>query len=525
MAGDPGDLDHSFGGDGRVALPSSDAFVPRAVGVDSRDRIVVGGTLCDPDSATRDGTCLEGGDANFRVARLTPDGGLDGEFGDGGFVTTAVGESRSVAFDLLLTRTGRIVVAGVARLDGRDVFALVAYRPDGSLDPAFGTGGEVLTPIGSSYASISDVAEGPGGMLLAVGQAVDGNGRPSMAIARYTPDGALDSSFGTAGATLGGSAAFNYGLAVAVAPSGSALIAGAVSDARDDRASYRFGQVRVTPDGALDRAFGKGGSAEHAVGDAASFANAVVSTGGDGWLAAGAALVDNGSRQAMAVVRGGRNGRLDRSFGRRGSTLITLRGGAVANDVLIGSAGRPVVIGQAGRSDDSYDFATVRLQRNGALDRTFGHNGAAFVRWPGYPIARAVAGAFQRSGRLVTVGLGCVGGTKAECIGGTTRLLVARQFAGADRTAPAIRVGRPKPLGKRRVQVAVGLSEPGRLTVRVRSGGRMVAKRTWRSKRAGFAVRVRLPRRLLERRSRLIVRATDVAGNTALRRFTIRLPR
>ncbi len=164
-------------------------------------------------------------------------------------------------------------------------------------------------------------------------------------------------------------------------------------------------------------------------------------------------------------------------FGRRGRTVIRLLQGSIANDVVMEDE-RPVLVGQAATDVGGYAFATVRLTATGRRDPDFSGDGVAIVRWPEYPIARATAGALQRGGRLVTVGIGCVGGTDARCTGGTARLLIARQLLGMDRTAPAIRVGR---LGRhitvrrlRRLSLPVGLSEPGRLTAQLLSGRRLL---------------------------------------------------
>src|SRR3954451_14669264 len=128
----PGDLDPSFSGDGRVSLPAAGSFVTRALALAPDGSIVIAGASCAPDPATADATCLREGDASFRLARLTRDGGLDSEFGDGGFVTTPVGAGRSQAFDVVVLPSGGIVAAGVARdADGRDALALVRYDERG----------------------------------------------------------------------------------------------------------------------------------------------------------------------------------------------------------------------------------------------------------------------------------------------------------------------------------------------------------------------------------------------------------
>ena len=141
----PGDLDASFSGDGRVStLTSPDTFVARAVAMQPDGRIVVAGYSCNT------GTCGPTGDSSFRLLRYTSDGGLDTDFGQGGMVTTAVGVGRSQAFDVIVRADGTIVAGGVASADALDPgsFALVGYKPNGTLDTTFGTGGRVITRVG-----------------------------------------------------------------------------------------------------------------------------------------------------------------------------------------------------------------------------------------------------------------------------------------------------------------------------------------------------------------------------------------
>ena len=87
--------------------------------------VMVGGTFVD-----------------FVMARFLADGTLDPGFGEGGMVTTDIQpDQQEEALAVALDPDGRIVVAGYSGFDA--TMALARYLPDGSLDPAFGTGGIV----------------------------------------------------------------------------------------------------------------------------------------------------------------------------------------------------------------------------------------------------------------------------------------------------------------------------------------------------------------------------------------------
>src|SRR5438034_25654 len=133
----------------------------------------------------------------FALARYDPDGSLDPTFGDGGKQllggcagTVGAGMSaNAVAID----PAGRIVLAGSCSVS---TFALARYNSDGSLDPTFGSGGFVTTQFagGSGAGDAFSIAIDPSGRIVAAGFAF-----PPFALARYTPAGALDPTFGSGG--------------------------------------------------------------------------------------------------------------------------------------------------------------------------------------------------------------------------------------------------------------------------------------------------------------------------------------
>ncbi len=130
---DRGELDTTFGGDGKVLTDFHSTENERidALAIDRAGRIVVGGAADD----------------KFALARYLNDGGLDPSFHhDGKVITDFRSTPEEHIYALALDRLGRIVVAGSA--DGQ--FALARYTEDGNLDPSFDGDGKVLTDFRSS---------------------------------------------------------------------------------------------------------------------------------------------------------------------------------------------------------------------------------------------------------------------------------------------------------------------------------------------------------------------------------------
>jgi len=85
----------------------------------------------------------------FAVVRYLPDGSLDTSFdGDGRVTTTDFEFANDLANALIVQPDGTIVAAGHSNVGGffdPAALAVAQYRPDGSLDSGFGSGGKVLT--------------------------------------------------------------------------------------------------------------------------------------------------------------------------------------------------------------------------------------------------------------------------------------------------------------------------------------------------------------------------------------------
>jgi uncharacterized delta-60 repeat protein len=165
--------------------------------------------------------------ARFALARYNADGSLDATFGTGGKFSNSLGGSDAFAFALALRADGRIVLAGYFLSGYRNHdFALARYNPNGSLDTTFGAGGQVITDL---FGATDDIAYGltlaPGGRLLAVGHTGQ---YPNfkLALARFNSSGQLDQTFGSAGkvqTTIGTS---SNAYTAALQPDGRILVGG-----------------------------------------------------------------------------------------------------------------------------------------------------------------------------------------------------------------------------------------------------------------------------------------------------------
>ena len=199
----------------------------------------------------------------MEVARYGTNGSLDPTFGSGGRVTTLFGEFESSQAQALTVQTdGTLLVAGIAGSFTVDSFLQVRYLANGSLDPNFAGDGHIRTPFYSSRARVNAVAAQPDGKLVAAGYAATqcnslGCGSNQFAVSRYLPTGTVDTTFGTGGTVLTG---FPNGpaeaRAVAIQPDGKIVVAG---EGTTDWPGPGVALARYLPDGTLDSSFGTGG--------------------------------------------------------------------------------------------------------------------------------------------------------------------------------------------------------------------------------------------------------------------------
>ena len=191
-----GQLDRSVSGDGRVSLDLGYGDdIARAVAVLPRGKILVAGQGTRNRGLTED---------DFALVRLRRDGARDPTFSGDGVCLINFGARRfDISYSLDVQEDGRILVAG-SSADERDAHPRVAIArldPDGSLDGGFGNGGLLRFRPGPYGGYAAAVLQHPDGRILVAGRRfVDGQHDASdWMVLRHQAGGSLDPSFGEGG--------------------------------------------------------------------------------------------------------------------------------------------------------------------------------------------------------------------------------------------------------------------------------------------------------------------------------------
>src|ERR1051325_5285566 len=172
------------------------------------------------------GQTWNGSNYDFAVVRYNGDGTLDTSFNGTGMVTTAFGSGTDIGSSVAVQEDGKIVVAGYSLIGTSSDFAVARYNPDGSLDTSFNGTGKVTTDIGGGFDVGHSVAMQGDGKVVVAGWSFAGFSY-DFALVRYNSDGSLDTSFnGTGKATtdIGGSA--DEGFSVVIQEDGKIVAAG-----------------------------------------------------------------------------------------------------------------------------------------------------------------------------------------------------------------------------------------------------------------------------------------------------------
>jgi len=395
----PGALDTSFGSGGRVRT---------GLGFDDDKALAM--AIQDDGKILTAGLSTEGTSSIFTIARFQTSGALDTTFGlrENGRADYFIGEARCVG----LQTDGKIVAAGT---NGTD--ALIArYKADGTRDEktpseeGFNATGTATLSIVSGRNIINSLAlqqnELNDEMIVVVGEAYSEGTNTQSFIARFTPEGKLDTNFGTNGihtdiidGTLSSSAEV-----VKIQSDGKIVVGGNFKDSAGTKSGYLR---RYDKDGNLDQSFASNSGMVTISTGTNSILTAVVIIPVDEILVAG---TKNIGAYDLFLMRYDKDGNLDSTFGTTGSVFIDdiNHGVEQAADLAVQTDGK-IIIGATFHPVTgtilTNDFALFRYDANGALDTTFG-NGDGMTTTDfgsGYYDEISAIG-LQQDGKIISVG-------------------------------------------------------------------------------------------------------------------------
>jgi uncharacterized delta-60 repeat protein len=419
-----GTLDSTFGAGGKVVVDYLGRYDSLASLVIQNDGKIV--------AVGYTGTAGTGANPMFLVVRVNSDGSFDSTFGSGGKVTTSrVG--LETAASAALQSDGKIIVGGSSGItsNGFDTgsdFMVVRYNTNGTLDTSFSGDGIATADFGNSEEYFSTVIVDPQGRILACGSTYH-NGSPyriDPCMARFTADGALDTTFGTAGLLQSDR---NQSVDVANAfqlLSDGRVIAGGYTESGSP---YGIQLSRYTSSNVLDTSFGAGGWHGWSILGYPSISQGVsgmsVQSDGTIMVTGTQAIMSGAGGQKVFLGRFLPDGANDPSFASGG--LVSANFGstyATSNAMVIQSDGRIIIVGSANNATDGTNdillarFGTPVIStipdfsgpNDGTPDTTLGISGLITTSFHPVDGAGSHASLQQPDGKVILVGSAVLGG-------------------------------------------------------------------------------------------------------------------
>jgi len=344
-----GTLDLDFGFGGKVI--TSDEIKANAY--------IAGIVLENEGSIVAVGTADYNPGLYLTLAKYNSDGSLDKSFGGKGIFIEALLPGHETATGVAVQADGKIVATGYTEVDesGNNEIFLARYSDTGSLDADFNVDGLVRTSIGVSCNANSVAIQKNDGKIVVAGSLSYG-GRDVFLLLRYETNGTLDKTFGS-GAGYVWTQIDSYkdiGTAVAIQDDGKIVVAG---KSRNSEGNYDITLVRYERDGGLDTGFGRDGIVTTGIYSGDDEANAVMIQKNGKIVVSGYSVLDNKMR--FVIVRYNSDGSHDTGFGDNGGYVLAYqdKGDSEATGVAIQKDGKIVAAGYATTGDT--DFAIVRL--------------------------------------------------------------------------------------------------------------------------------------------------------------------
>ncbi len=311
--------------------------------------------------------CGSSGD-DCLIAKLLPGGAPDLSFGTNGTVRFSFGETYSYLNDLVLLSDGKILVTGVTQEAGNSSIGLAKFTPQGDFDLTFGFSGKLIVNIGA-YEVANSIIKLPNNKFAITGTIDQGSGSDLM-VMRFLSNGSLDVSFDSDGYAVvdlnNGSSDMPRGM---VLQNNKILVSSCAFKQSYDAIAL----VKFNSDGSLDNSFGVGGKSlvdGLNIGDMVIYASTQLAIDYQGRILVAGFFTGIQGNDPM-LLRFLSNGYPDNSFGDYGLKVYQIPNGNSINALAIQPDGKIIA---SGASSDDYYSSTLLLRAldNGNLDPDFG---------------------------------------------------------------------------------------------------------------------------------------------------------
>ncbi|MGA7396524.1 MAG: hypothetical protein WBW62_03660 [Solirubrobacterales bacterium] len=352
----------SYGASGIALFPGGSGQISDGF-VDHQGRVVATGRTSDGAG---------------QVGRFTVDGTADPAFGSGGIATYTLSAPSGDTARQVFRAGNRVLVAGStnARTENGNGnrFSFTRLLPNGKPDRKFGDKGQVITGIRSERRAMLGYSSGKifVGGRIELGD--DDDYHAYMAISRYRSNGSIDSSYGNGGLTAEATLDGMFPEYLMAQPDGGVVTV--------DKTRSGAKMARINPAGGIDLNFGSGGSTNIRIphDSGASLSVESVATDRKGLpilvFSRGSCRPNLCGTNELVVLKFNSRGRPATGFGGRGQMVSKAR---TVDAMSVVPDGRVIITGMRCVGGSAEKCAKRRfvlvLKKNGRPDRSFGRRG------------------------------------------------------------------------------------------------------------------------------------------------------
>jgi len=350
-----GSLDATFGNNGSTQITLNENLMYiKSIGI-VNTKIVLGGYVR-----------INSSNNNFAIVQLNYDGSLDTTFDSDGLNTYHISAGSDEGYSIKIQADNKILLFGQANGSINYDFATIRINSNGSVDTTFGTNGIILTEFNAPNNDYGrNIELQPDGKILVIG----GNSN-KYAIARYTSNGFLDTTFNGNGKLylttslniFNSSTQVHFNRpTISYLSSNKILISGTSNN--------DFNIIKLNYDGSFDGTFGTNGILNYSIdtGDKSSFllskASGELITGGSSYN------LSTGTNYRVSLLHFSENGVFETS------TNFHFSQGSDRVLSIIEQEDEKIIALVESKTGTTNRAFLVRYNVDGSTDNTFGTNG------------------------------------------------------------------------------------------------------------------------------------------------------
>ena len=314
---------------------------------------------------------------DFVVTKVSSTGGLDSDFGIQGYAgvdfSFGLEDLRSIA----VQADGKILVAGTTKLNNNTSGAVSRLNANGTVDPSFGTNGYLkFHATGTTtFTAIEKISILPDGKFLIGGYFLQSNVYRGF-LQKYLSNGTLDPVFGTSGqVTLNFAAgsASSYVYDIVSEADGKITVYG-----QNYATRFIVGIARLTSSGALDTGFSGDGVLTYSFTTSQNYTTRIFKLGDGKYVISGYANA-TGVNYKVFTSRFGPTGVLDNTYGTNGLGTHSANVGYTSGLGAVLLSDESLIITGEAYFDNIYHAVAYKVSPAGSLETGFGTNGFARI--------------------------------------------------------------------------------------------------------------------------------------------------